>query len=316
MKKLILISCLSLLSIFTFAQQETQFTQFMYNKLMINPAYAGSSRTQSLSALYRNQWIGLEGAPVAQVLSFDTPLMNNRVGLGGTLSRNTIGINERYTFDVAYAYRIPVGQGYLGIGLQTSLRYFSNNYSDSRLVGTRPISGDGAVPQGIQTKFIPNFGAGVFYNAKQYYFGVSIPRIILNRVTFADVLSTIGKEVPHVYFMGGGALDLGENLQLHPQLLVKYVPNVPLDADLNLNAVINSKFIAGLSYRLGGSSKSIGESIALIIGARLSDSIDFTASYDFTLSEIRDYSSGGLEVGLRFYLKKQEGDDVSNPRFF
>jgi len=314
MKKIILISCLALVTIMSYGQQETQYTQFMYNKLMINPAYAGSSGSQSLSALYRNQWIGLNGAPVAQVLSFDTPLMNNRVGLGATLSRNTIGINERYTVDVGYAYRIPVGEGYLGIGLQTSLRYFSNNYSDSRLVGTRPISGDGAIPQGTQTKFIPNFGTGIYYNTKNYYVGVSIPRIILNRVTFADVLSTIGKEVPHVYLMGGGAIDLGDNLQLHPQVLVKYVPNTPLDADLNMNAVINSKFIAGFSYRMGGSG--IGESVALILGAKLTDNIDFTASYDFTLSEIRDYSSGGLEVGLRFYIKKSDGDDISNPRFF
>ena len=299
------------------AQQEHQFTQWMYNKLAYNPAYAGSSFSPCISGLYRNQWIGLEGSPETQLLSFDMPLENDRVGIGANLYRNAVGITEVITLDGAYAYRIPLGRGFLGLGVQASIRYFSQDFSDSRVVSTLPIGPDGAIPQGELNKYVPDFGAGFYYNTQNFYIGGSVNRIINNNIDLNDNDLEIGREVQHVYLMAGYKVRLNENLDLLPQFLLKFAENSPLDLDLNANLLIQDKFTAGLSYRLGGSNNdSIGESIDLLFGAQFTDNVFAGISWDFTLSELNDFNNGTLEIALRYCLQQSEGEEFQNPRFF
>ena len=133
MKKIFTILIFLLSTVIAFCQQEPHYTQFMYNKLAMNPGYAGSHEGACFTGVYRNQWIGLEGAPKTAMLSFDMPLLNERVGIGLNVNRNTIGISERWTVDGIYAYRIPIGKGHLGVGIQASVRYLGNNYADSTI---------------------------------------------------------------------------------------------------------------------------------------------------------------------------------------
>lgn len=299
-------------------QQEGQHTQFFYYKLGYNPAYAGSSDAACLTALYRKQWIGLDGAPETQLLSFNMPLLNQRIGIGGNLVRYTVGVTEMYTAEAVYSYRLELGHGMLGLGLNGSVRSISQDFT--RVRGIQPNELDASIPEGRQQKYLLNFGAGLYYSTEHFYAGISTPRFLKNNIDFADLSKdqVISREVTHVYFMMGVLFDVGDYTQFQPQVLIKYVENAPADADINFSLIFDERIVAGMTYRLGGASTTtVGESLDLIVGMQMNDYLYFGLSYDLTFSDIRDYSSGSLEGVLRFcFGESRHADDVINPRFF
>lgn len=297
-------------------QQEAHNTQFMYYKLGYNPGFAGAREAPCVSAIYRNQWLGIDGAPQMQILSFNMPLLNQRIGVGANLVRQSVGITELITFDGVYSYRFPLWRGYLGIGIQGSIRSLSINYQDPRLKGTQSIDIDPAVPDLSQRRFLFNFGTGLYYQGEKFYVGLSAPRLLPSNIDFAETEQEVSREVQHVYLMGGFSIDLGEKVRLQPQMLVKFVPNTPIDADVNLSAIFSERYTTGLSYRLGGSSSGFGESVSILLAGQLSKMILLGFSYDITLSELRDFNTGSMEVLLRACFGKSEGEDIVNPRFF
>lgn len=319
MKQFLLLMGIMASTVGLWGQQETQYTQFMHYKLGLNPAYAGNSGSTELAGLVRNQWMGIEGSPQTQLLTFSMPLMNKRIGLGANVLRKTIGVTSEYTLEGAYAYRIPVPRGYLGLGLQGSVRMLRVDYS--QLQGTQSIDQDGAVPVDMQSKLVPNFGAGLYYSGQNFYFGVSVPRLLNSNIDLADGDGTISRDVSHFYIMGGVELKAGEGMVLEPQFLLKLVSGAPLDLDINIMGHFESRFRTGLSYRLGGSAgNGFGESAALLVGADLTPQVQLGMAYDLTLSELRDFSSGSVEVMLRclFHQKSSSGKDTEtdSPRFF
>lgn len=316
MKNIIITLLIAFVSLPLLAQQDQQYTQFMFNKMGLNPAYAGANDAPCISAIFRNQWLSVNGAPQTQLLTFNMPIRNKRIGIGASLIRNTIGITENYTAEAAYAYRLRLGRGYLRLGLQGSVRLLRNDFSE--VESTQPKDTDGAIPVGLQSKFVPNFGAGAYYSSGSFYIGVSIPRLLRNSIDLADSGMEISREVSHIYTMGGVLLDLGENLQLQPQILLKYVKGAPFDADVNINFIFMDKFTTGVSYRLGGSRiTSAGESISLLLAAQVTESLLFGLSYDTNLSEFRNYNNGSVEAALRYCIGgKSEGEEFTNPRFF
>lgn len=317
MKPYILLgSLLFLFSLVSHAQQEEQFTQFMQYKQGLNPAYAGSNENLSLTAISRHQWLGFEGAPQTQVISLIAPVLNQRIGVGANIVRQSIGVSDFYTLDGMYAYRFKVPRGFLGIGIQASARLFQADFSQLR--GTQPITQDEAIPQGIQSKFVPNFGAGLYYDSPNFYLGFSIPRLLNTNIDLSNDGGVIAREVSHAYFMTGGTIELSENLGLQPQVLLKYVTGAPLDADFNVSLIINQRFSTGISYRLGGSQGSgFGEAVSLLTGIQLSSNFFLGLSYDATLSELRRYNSGSLEGLIRYTFGQKSGDEeVDNPRYF
>ena len=305
-----------LFPVLVYGQQEGHTTQFMYYKLGYNPGFAGTNEAPSAAAIYRNQWLGIEGAPQMQILTFNMPLLNQRVGVGANLVRQSIGITELITLDGVYSYRFPLGRGYLGIGIQGSIRSLNVNFLDPRLQGTQPIEIDPAVPDLHQRRFLFNFGTGVYYQGSKFYVGLSAPRLLASNIDFGETVQRVSREVQHVYFMGGISLQAGENLRFQPQALIKFVPHAPMDADVNLSAIISERYITGVTYRLGGSSSGFGESIDILLAAQISKMILLGFSYDITLSELRDFNTGSMEVLLRFSFGKSEGEDIVNPRFF
>ncbi len=316
MKKIISIAIFSCLLLTGYAQQEQHYTQFMFNKLAINPAYAGSNEATCLSGIYRNQWMGIDGAPKTMMLSFNMPLMNQRVGVGANLVRNTIGITTRTTLEGNYAYRFRMSRGVLAAGINASIRHLSNDYSDPALKATQPIGTDGTIPVGEQSKVVPNFGVGLYYHTEDFYIGLSAPRILSNNIDFDNISLVDDKEVQHLFLMTGFVVELSEKVDLKPQVLLKYANNTPFDAELNLMAIVNDKYSAGLTYRLGGSSNSAGESIDIVAAAQLTDNFLFGLSYDITLSELKDYNNGSIEAVLRYCFGSSEGEEIINPRFF
>lgn len=300
------------------AQQEQQFTQFMYNKLSYNPAYAGSNNSACLTAIHRSQWVGFEGAPNSQLVSFNTPLLNGRVGAGGNISRQAIGIDQRITLDAVYAYRFPLANGNLAFGLQGSIRYRGVNFNDPKVVSTTPLSQDAAIDLGYQSKFLPNFGLGAYYNSQKFYLGASIPRLVKNNLGFGEANATpLNKEVTHAYFMGGFIFNLSSNVKVQPQTIVKIAKNAPTSGEANVNLIYQDRYTVGASYRGGGSSNAgIGEALSFLAAIQATDKLMLAFSYDYSMSEIKNYNSGSFELAVRYCFKKSEGTQFVNPRFF
>lgn len=318
MRKLFFISLLLLSTgLVLHAQQDEQFTQFMYHKLGFNPAYAGMQETPTFTALVRQQWIGLEGAPQSQLLTFNMPLTASGIGLGANISRHSIGATERLTADISYCYRFNLGRGgRMGIGLSSSVRQLKVNFSETE--STQPIEGDPAIPLGLQSKIVPNFGAGIYYSNQTFYLGFSAPRLLTNNIDFADEGTIISREVPHYYLMAGVLLRLGGKVQMQPQAILKYVEGAPFDGDINLNFIFSETVYTGVSYRLGGStSTGIGEAGSVLLGMQFSDALMCGLSYDMTLSELQSYASGSIEVVVRYGIGgRSRGGEILSPRFF
>jgi len=299
------------------AQQDHHNTQFFYFKQGYNAAYAGSREAFCMSAIYRKQWIGIDGAPESQILTFSVPLFNQRVGVGGNITRTTVGVTENITVDGVYSYRLRLGRGYLGIGLQASLRSLRNNFQDPRIQATQPVIADNSIPTTSQQKLLFNVGAGLYYSTDKFYFGVSSPRFLQNNIDFNSEDAIISRETSHYYIMGGVTLRLNDNLRLRPQTLIKYVENAPLDADINMSLIILDRYVFGGTYRLGGSTTTgAGESLDILMGMQITPNLLFGISYDVTLSELRDYNTGSIEATVQYSAGKSEGEEYINPRFF
>lgn len=323
MRKFLLFSLFATLSTLVVAQQEAQYTQFMYNKLSYNPAYAGSLDAICATAIVRNQWLGLEGSPESQVFNIDAALPDNRIGIGLNVARSTIGISTNYNADLSYAYRVPLGKGNIGVGLQGSIRSFNADYNDERLISTQGMVIDASIPAGMQNKLTPNFGAGVYYKEDKLYLGFSVPRLLENNIDFSEDATIISQSIRHFYLMGGYVFDVNEKVQIQPQALVKYAENTPLDVDLNVNAIFMNKYMVGASYRVGGSTRGVpAESIDILFSMQINKNVLFGIAYDVTVSEIRDYSSGSIEAMVRYCFKRKKSNeaevegDYLNPRFF
>lgn len=316
-KKLYLLIAIGLLGIgVATAQQDEQFTQFMYNKTFYNPGHAGSNEAPCFTLISRNQWLGIEGAPKTQMLSFNMPLFNQRVGAGANIVRQTIGITETLFAEAVYSYRIRIGRGHLGMGLMGGVRFFKVNYSEAEAI--QPTSIDNAIPADLQSKYLPNFGAGLYYSSQKFFIGASVPHILQNSIDFSDIDQNVSREVRHFYIMGGFLLDLGDKVQIQPQTLLKYVKGAPFDADVNLNLIFSDRVTTGISYRLGGSKRTgIGESLSLVMGIQVSDPVLFGISYDYTLSELNKFNNGTIEGVFRYCIGgRSEGNEFISPRFF
>jgi type IX secretion system PorP/SprF family membrane protein len=328
-KKIALFALLSW-SVLAQAQQDPMFTNYLFNALTFNPAYAGSNEHLTINALNRNQWVGIDGAPVTQTVTIHTPLKGDKVGLGFSLVNDKIGPTNTLDLAVSYAYRIPVGKNAkLSIGLQGS---YNNNRSDwSQLTIQSP---DDAFKYNISS-WKPNFGAGIYYYSKHFYTGIAVPRFLENTYITASqsTLPLQGKEYRHYYFTMGAAIPIrGDALIFKPSLLLKasaldnelrpdangYTVGAPKELNIDLSLFFQQTLWIGTSFRT---------SIEAINKTSSFDSVDFWAAYylagglrlgtgyDFSLTKIQQKSVGSFEVflGYEFDFKEKK---VVTPRYF
>ncbi len=289
------------------AQQDVQYTQFMFNKMYFNPAYAGGKKSTCISAIFRKQWLGIEGAPQSATFSINAPVWKKRMGLGLSVSNDQIGLTDRWTFDLSYAYRIQFkNDATFSLGIRGTINYMTVSWNKAKL--TQAF--DQTVPASAASKPLPNFGAGAFYQARHWYVGLSVPRLFKNRVDFNNnTASTLEPELQQHYFlMGGVSLDIAKNVQLQPNLLLKYVANSPLDADINLSFVFFEKLLLGVTYRLG-------DSVDGLLQWRIVPQLAIAVSYDFTLTPLQKFNSGSFDVMLQYCFFK-DAKRLHNPRFF
>ena len=313
-KLLILLGCL-ITTTSLMAQQEAQFTQFMFNKLSLNPGYAGNTGVPCFSVMHRSQWVGVEGAPTSQILNFQMPLKKNRIGIGMSVFHDKIGPSESWTYQLNYSYGIQIEKGRLGIGLQGALRRFTVDLGSTNAIH----AGDSQLLMGMQSKVLPNFGVGLYYQNPRFYLGASIPNMLRGDLSFAEGTSPtndFSQEAPHFYFMGGLIIDAVNNVKFKPAILVKYTEHAPVKIDVNAMVIFVEKLWLGLTYRLGGNlNSSTGESIDAIVQYQLSRSLRAGLAYDYTLSKMKSYNSGTYEMMLSYCIINKD-KVMTNPRFF
>ena len=297
-------------------QQQQMYTQFMYNKMGLNAAYAGNETYLSATLLYRDQWSGFPGAPKAQVLTVNLPRLGKRVGLGLNFERQTIGITEKVTYELMYAYKFFLGEGTLSMGMNVSGRNYVQDYTDSRLFAIQDINLDLSIPQTVQSRNLINAGFGIYYNTTKFYLGASLPRMIRSDLDF-DNNNLFSTEVRHLFLMTGGTFIVNNDFRVTPQLMFRAAENSPWGLDLNFSSTWKDKYSAGLTYRTGGTKGDLGESLDLIVGVQMSDRLMLGFAYDITLSRIRTIDNGSLEMILSYnFIPKKIKTIIVNPRYF
>ena len=277
-------------------QQEHQYTQFMYNKLSYNPAYAGIRGVPTMTAVYRNQWYKLDGAPRSALISMHAPVFTQRVGVGWILSHNSIGLHSDVQLAATYSYNIIAADNFsLRLGVSGNLRVLSLNFSKA----TPLTAYDPSLDDKRTNDAYANFGAGIYGTFQErLYFGFSVPRIVRNNIGLnTDPMVTSARESRHFYGTTGGIIPIGKGLNLLPAVLVKYVENAPIDVDVTLNIEIMEKVTTGVAYRAGGDGE--GESLDLLAFWQINPRIGVGAAYDLTLTNLRSAAGGSFE--LLFY---------------
>ena len=296
------------------AQYDAMFTQYMFNEVFINPAYAGSKEAMSATLLHRQQWVNFPGRPVTTSFSLHGPLEGNKMGVGLSILNEKVGVMNRNLIYASYAYRLKLdAKSTLAMGVMGGLDNQNNKLSTLK-VSNEP----NAIPDpqfGYSPNVVaPNFGAGLYYNTKTLYVGLSIPRLIDNKVKFGpDGSSTIRttkvKPSLFTYYLTAGYLfTINEELKLRTNVMMKAVKNAPMQFDIGANALIRDMVWAGLSYRSGSS-------LAIILGYQVNKQFLACYSYDYGLNKIQKYSQGSHEIVLN-YLFSFTGRKIITPRYF
>ena len=293
------------------AQQDAQYTQYMYNMPSINPAYAGSKQSLSIAALYRSQWIGLEGAPKTQTLNLHTPIGYRGVGLGFGILNEQIGPTSETYFDVDFSYTLFTStEGRLSFGLKGSIHLLDITYSKLDQDVSNPNGPDPLLQQDIDNRLSPNIGAGVYYRTENFYAGISVPRILETTHFKSSNIST-AKEQMNLYLSSGYVFDLNEDLKFKPALLTKLVQGAPLQVDLSTNFLLNDRFVLGAAYRWSAA-------VSGMFGFYLDDGFLIGLAYDRETTELgaTRFNDGSFEVLIRYDFKKGRGRQIRSPRFF
>ncbi|NCD72373.1 PorP/SprF family type IX secretion system membrane protein [Mucilaginibacter agri] len=289
------------------AQQDAMYTQYMFNTLAINPAYAGSRNVVSATALYRAQWVGMAGAPRTTTLSIDAPVESKQLGLGLQVFNDRIGIQNTSGFFTSYAYRIRMDKGTLAFGLQAGASQYNADFTSVDLGSdTNP---DMAFANNVN-KWLVNFGFGMYYNTDKFYIGLSAPQLLNNNFTNfkATGSNAFTGQAIHVFLAAGYVFPLGEDLHLKPSVLFKGVRGAPLEADINASLWFKDIISIGAQYRTEAD-------IAGLVEIQITPQIRMGYSYDRATTSLVQYNSGSHEIMLRYEFGFSKSK-VLSPRYF
>jgi len=300
MKKYSFLLIVLLLSFFKgVAQQDSHYTLYMYNMNIVNPAYAGSTNDLNISVLGREQWVGIDGAPSTYTANVHSRI-GSGVGLGLSLISDKIGPQDENSIFADVSYTLPVSQnGNLSFGLKLGGSLLS---IDGNLLTSTT---DPNLNQGL-SKFNPNVGAGILYHTQKFYAGISVPNFL--RTEHLDVSGSLAEEVEHYFVTSGYVFEPRDYLKIKPSTFIRFVPGAPVAIDLSLNALFYNKFELGLSHR-------IEDAVSLAAIFNLTKSLRLGYAYDYTLSELNEFSRGSHELML-LYKVSLSPKKIRSPRFF
>ncbi|MEP3208810.1 MAG: type IX secretion system membrane protein PorP/SprF [Maribacter sp.] len=288
-----------------YAQQDAQYTQYMYNTVSVNPAYTGSRGHLSIAALHRSQWVGLDGAPTTQTFNIHSPIGYRGVGLGLSVVNDKIGPTSETNFDIDFSYTLYLStEGRLSFGLKGG-----GNLLDVKFSELNQFTTDPTLATDIDNRFSPNFGAGIYYHNEHFYAGLSVPRFLQTAHFDESTLST-AKEQMNFYFITGYVWDINNSLKFKPTLLTKLVQGAPLQVDLSANFMLSDKFIVGAAYRWDAA-------VSGMFGFNISEGFLIGLAYDREVTELGSaaFNDGSFEVILRYDFISTKGQ-LKSPRFF
>ncbi|SNR15461.1 PorP/SprF family type IX secretion system membrane protein [Tenacibaculum jejuense] len=286
------------------AQQDPQYTNYMFNTLSVNSAYAGSRGHLTVVGLHRTQWVGIDGAPQTQSLTIESPIGNN-LGLGLAFVHDKLGPSRELYLDANLSYTIRLNnESRLSFGLKGGGRLLNVDLFDG--FQNNPDVGS------INNKFLPTFGAGLYWRNDKSYIGISVPNFLTNkhfdRDTFSSTNFDVSAERLHYFFIAGKVFDLSDNVKFKPAFLGKFVVGAPAIVDISANFLIYEKLRLGAAYRWD-------DSFSGLLGLQLTPKLLLGYAYDLTTTRLGDFNSGTHEIMLRFELKTKE-KQLKSPRFF
>jgi type IX secretion system PorP/SprF family membrane protein len=289
-----------------FAQQEPQYTQYMYNTLTVNPGYTGSPGVLQANLLHRSQWVGISGAPQTQAFSIHSPWSQyyEQIGVGLSVVNDRLGPSDEVYADANFSYSLKMGEeSKLAFGLKAGVRVLSVDWSRGRYYQ----EGDPLLNTNINNKINPTIGAGLYYYTDNWYAGISVPNFIQNNY-YDDVQETVMADRLHYYVIGGYVFTLNENLKFKPAVLGKVVSGAPITVDASANFLIQDVVTLGAAYRWD-------DAVSGLIGIQVTRNFFVGYSYDYSVTDLQKYNNGSHEFMVRFELAPKT-NRIKSVRFF
>lgn len=288
------------------AQQDPMFTQYMHNPVTINPAYAGSRGTLNFTAMNRQQWVGIDGAPRTMTFSVNSPFIGYKVGIGLSLIYEEIGPSKQTGIYADYSYHLKLNQKIkLAFGLKGGMNVYDINKSN--LIGTQ--GDDYELSRAVQKLYLPNFGIGSYLYSDRFYLGFSIPKLLQNSLSDdANTLNAVNKEERHYFLTGGLVVDLGENVRFKPSSTIRIVNGSPVSVELSAAFLLHDKLWLGGMYRLG-------DSVGALVKFDITSQLSLGYAFDMTQSRLRVDSQGTHEVYVSYDFAFRN-NKILSPRFF
>jgi len=289
-----------------FAQQEPQYTQYMYNTLTVNPGYTGSPGVLQANLLHRSQWVGISGAPQTQAFSIHSPWSEyyENIGVGLSVVNDRLGPSDEVYADANFSYSLKMGEeSKLAFGLKAGVRVLSVDWSRGRYYQ----EGDPLLNANINNKINPTIGVGLYYYTDNWYAGISVPNFIQNNY-YDDVQETVMADRLHYYVIGGYVFTLNENLKFKPAVLGKVVSGAPITVDASANFLIQDVVTLGAGYRRD-------DAVSGLIGIQVTRNFFVGYSYDYSVTDLQKYNNGSHEFMVRFELAPKT-NRIKSVRFF
>jgi len=310
LKKIIVVLVLTIGSLTLSAQQAPMYTHYMYNTLMVNPAYAGSRDALTVTALYRTQWVDFKGAPVTQTLSLHTPIINQHIGVGLSVLNDKIGPTNNTSVFADFAFIMNLTKkSKLALGVSAGANMFQANLNTLNL----DQGSDPAFQTNVNNKVTPNFGFGAYYSRERFYAGISAPNLVQNSYSVTNpenVTTLISKEQRHYFLIAGTLINLSSNLAFKPTVLIKMTPAAPMEADVTASFIIIKKLLLGAMVRTG-------DAVGGLVGLNITDQLHIGYSYDWSYGlRTFKYNQGSHEIVLRYDFIFSSKQQIHSPRNF
>ena len=307
MKTIVKIALICFFSVQAMGQQDAMLSQYMFNGLFLNPAYAGSHDYFQSTLLYRKQWVNFNGSPQSIIAAVDGPIYKKKMGLGLIISNDKIGVTNQTDILANYSYSLKLGEGKLAFGIKAGVSQYQATLSDLVYWDDK----DPIYMGGNLTKYVPRFGTGLYYHQEKWYAGISIPTLLAYDNAYKNFNVNINNSSNlrrHLLITGGYVFTLNDSWKIKPSALIKYTAAAPLEIDINANVLYKDMIWAGISFRSG-------DAIIGLLEYQANDRFRIGYAHDFTITKIRNYSTGTHEVMIGYDFGKDFAK-VKTPRFF
>lgn len=286
------------------AQQDPMYSQYMFNTLAFNPAYAGSADVFTIMALSRHQWVGFEGAPATQTFTLHTPLRKQNLALGFSAINDRIGPSRQTAAYADFAYRIRTSEDTrLSFGLKGGVNMYQADLASLTSVEVDPVNVN------IRPQVLPNFGFGMYWHSQRYYVGLSVPKLLTNDIDAVDGATLVtATEARHYFLTAGYVFDIDRDLKFKPSIMFRTVEGAPLSLDINANFLLRERIWFGAMYRVGNAFGVLGQ-------YQINDQLRAGYAFDLTTARIGAYNAGTHEIMLSYDLRFVKGRTIS-PRYF